>query len=69
MKSNDDADLQRLTDKKGALMGITKKHICCLIFTKYDQFVIETKHNKNQLVSMLILIVFCLNYKLIVLFK
>ena len=34
-------------------MGLTKKHICCLLFTEYDQFAIETKHNKNQLVSML----------------
>ena len=53
MKENADAALQRLADKKGALMGLTKKHICCLLFTKYDQFEIKTKQNKNQLVSML----------------
>ena len=34
-------------------MGLGKKHVCCLLFTKYDQFVIETKQNENQLVSML----------------
>ena len=53
MKENSAAALQRLTDQKGALMGLTKKHIRCLLFTKYDQFVIETKHNKGQLVSIL----------------
>ena len=53
MKANAAAALQRLADKKGALMGLTKKHICCLLFTNYDQFAIKTKHNKNQLVSML----------------
>ena len=34
-------------------MYLTKKHICCLLFTKYNQFVIETKHNNNQLVRIL----------------
>ena len=53
MKANAAAALQRLTDKKGEFMGLPKNNICCLLFTKYDQFVIETKHNKNQLVSML----------------
>ena len=53
MKENAAAALQRLVDKKGALMGLTKKHKCCLIFKNYDQFVIDTKHNKNQLVSIL----------------
>ena len=53
MKANADADLQRLADKKGELMGLKKNNICCLLFTKYDQFLIETKHNKNKLVSML----------------
>ena len=53
MKENAAAGLQRLADKKLALVGLTMKHICCLLFTKYDQFLIETKHNKNKLVSML----------------
>ena len=52
MKANAAASLQRLADKKGALMCLTKKHICCLLFTKYGQFEIKTKQNKNQLVSM-----------------
>ena len=34
-------------------MGLTKKHICCLIFTEYNKFGIEKKNNKNQLVSIL----------------
>ena len=33
MKANAAAALQRLVDKKGALMGLTKEYICCLIFT------------------------------------
>ena len=53
MKTNAVAALQRLADKKGSLTVLTKKHICCLLFTKYNQFVIETKQNNNQLVSML----------------
>ena len=53
MKENADAALQRFVDKKVSLMGLTKNHICCLLFTKYDQFLIDTKHNKNQLVSIL----------------
>ena len=53
MKSNATGALHRLANKKGALMELTKKHICCRLFTKYDQFLIDTKHNKNQLVSML----------------
>ena len=53
MKTNAVAALQRLADKKGSLTVLTKKHICCLLFTKYNQFVIETKHNNNQLVRML----------------
>ena len=53
MKANSAADPHMLADKKGALMGLTKKHICCLLFTKCDQFVIETKQNKNQLVSIM----------------
>ena len=53
MKENAAAILQRLEVKKGALLDLTMKHICCLLFTNNDQFVIETKHNKNQLVSML----------------
>ena len=52
MKSNAAAALLRLADKKEAFMELTNKNICCLLFKKYDQFVINKKYNKNQLVRM-----------------